>query len=223
MTHRFRTLALSALFVAGLAATATAALPERPWLVRGRVSQWQPNDGSGLYTVPTLAGAGLGVQHDWGASFDVSFFPHRNLALELSMGLAQPDFVGTEAGKGLGELATATMLPATLTVQWHPFANKVVRPYLGFGAAYTGFFNERATGTLEDAMGGPTDVDMNDSFGVVGQVGLDVVFCKNWVVNVDVRYSEADTTVETESATLMDEVNVDVNPWTFSTGVGYRF
>lgn len=222
MTLRAKTLALAALFVTGAVVTAQA-IPERPWLIRGRLSNYQANDRSGLFTSTALNGTGVGVTADWGASFDVSFFPHRNLALELSMGFAQPNFTATQAGKGLGTLADCTMMPVTLTTQWHPFPSKVVRPYLGFGVNYTGFFHENASTTLETAFGGPTDVKMDDSWGVVGQAGLDVVFCKNWVVNVDVRYSETDTTIETFGGGVYDKNNVDVNPWTLSTGVGYRF
>src|SRR3989304_4328731 len=84
-------------------------------------------------------------------------------------------------------------------------------------------WGRHATSELE-ALVGPVDVDTDHSWGLAGQVGVDIDFKDNWFFNVDVKYIDIDTTATLQTIPLGRlRVNVDVDPFVFGAGLGYRF
>jgi outer membrane protein len=220
---RHTVIAASVLLAGGLclAAPSARAIEKHDWLVRGRIVHAVSNDHSSEMT--GFVGSGAQVDSDTSVEFDVSFFPLRRLGLELSTTVIGQDLEGTGSFKAMGEITDSDAFMPTFLVQWHPLPGKVVRPYVGLGVNYTTYFSEDASASLETALGGPTRVRMDDSFGVAGQIGMDIGFLPNWMVNVDVKYIDADTEVRTDTNGARAEMDVDTNPWVFATGIGYRF
>jgi len=135
--------------------------------------------------------------------------------------------------KGKGGLnldaASTKHLPPTLTVQWYPRGGQEGwQPFLGIGANYTIFFDEETTrdldGTLEAVLGASeVDLDLDNSFGLSAQAGVDFPFANNWAISLAVWYIDLQTnaTVSTD----VGDVNfrTDINPFVYHLGIGYRF
>jgi outer membrane protein len=133
-------------------------------------------------------------------------------------------------GKGVNlDAASTKHLPPTLTVQWYPRGGQEGwQPFLGIGANYTIFFDEETTkgldGTLDAVLGASeVDLDLDNSFGLSAQAGVDVPFAKNWAISLAVWYIDLQTnaTVSTD----VGDVNfkTDINPFVYHLGIAHRF
>jgi len=136
-----------------------------------------------------------------------------NIAIEvLAATPFSHDINGTGALAALGKVGETKQLPPTVSVQYHfkPMPN--VRPYVGAGINYTTFFEEKATN-------GISTLELDDSWGLAMQAGVDVDINKDWFFNADVRYINIETTATTDLGTT----DVKINPTVISLGVGTRF
>ncbi|MDM5087020.1 outer membrane beta-barrel protein [Aeromonas rivipollensis] len=116
---------------------------------------------------------------------------------------------------GGAEVAKVKHLPPTLMAQYYfGDANSKVRPYVGAGINYTTFFDEEGRGDLAG-----TDVSVDSSWGLAGQVGLDMAINDRWFVNASAWLIDIDTDVHTAVGTI----NTSIDPVAFMFGVGYRF
>lgn len=133
-------------------------------------------------------------------------------------------------GKGVNlDAASTKHLPPTLTVQWYPRGGQEGwQPFLGIGANYTIFFDEETTkgldGTLDAVIGASeVDLDLDNSFGLSAQAGVDIPFAKNWAISLAVWYIDLQTnaTVSTD----VGDVNfkTDINPFVYHLGIAHRF
>ncbi|WOX04513.1 OmpW/AlkL family protein [Microbulbifer pacificus] len=154
--------------------------------------------------------------------------------LEVS-GLPDPVNPGARLGKvDLGDLEH---LPPTLTVQWFPVCKESwVQPYVGFGVNFTTFMDEDissvAQSYFEDVLGAVSNADLNldDSWGLAGELGVDIMFGRdsNWLFNAAVWYLDIDTDAKIyfrndQGFTTRISTDVDVDPWVYSVGLGYKF
>ncbi|MEX2367697.1 MAG: OmpW family outer membrane protein, partial [Pseudohongiellaceae bacterium] len=110
------------------------------------------------------------------------------------------------------KIAETKHLPPTVGVQYHFSPKSDVRPYVGAGINYTKFFSEKVTSTI-------TSISLDDSWGLAAQAGVDVDINQDWFFNADLRYMQIDTTATTN----LGDIEVDINPWVISLGVGTRF
>jgi len=133
-------------------------------------------------------------------------------------------------GKGVNlDAASTKHLPPTLTVQWYPRGGQEGwQPFLGIGANYTIFFDEETTKGLDDTLGAvldasEVDLDLDNSFGLSAQAGVDIPFAKNWAISLAVWYIDLQTnaTVSTD----VGDVNfkTDINPFVYHLGIAHRF
>lgn len=106
-------------------------------------------------------------------------------------------------------------LPPTLSLQYHFLPDGKIRPYVGAGLNATIFFDEKTTGALDG-----TDLKLDDSFGVAGQVGVDFAVSDDWFVNVDVRWFDIDTDASLDGTGIG---SVAIDPWAYGLSVGRRF
>ena len=100
-------------------------------------------------------------------------------------------------------------------MQYHFLPNSNVRPYAGVGLNYTTFFSEKTLGALSG-----TDLNLDDSWGFAGQLGIDVDVAPNWFVNADVRYIDIDTKAKLNGAGLG---TVKIDPVVFGINIGTHF
>ena len=185
------------------------AVQKGDWLTRFGIVHVAPNDSSG-----TLSGAptvGVAVDSDTQLFANFSYMLQDNLGLEL---LVATPFTHTISATGAlsGNIAEVSQLPPTLSLQYHFAPASNVRPYVGAGINYTTFFDEKATAVI-------SSIKLDDSWGLALQAGFDVDLNKDWFFNADIRYIDIETTATTDLGTI----DVTIDPWVFSAGVGLRF
>ena len=106
-------------------------------------------------------------------------------------------------------------LPPTLSLQYHFNPEGSVSPFLGAGLNYTRFFSEDSTGPLAGA-----DLDLDASFGLALHAGLDFRLNEHWLLMVDTRWMQISSDVKVDGT---DVGEVDIDPFVYGVGVGYRF
>jgi len=191
-------------------------------MLRGRVIGVLPDDSSGHVT--GIPDSGVGVDDAWTLEVDLTIFASPHWAFELIAATTSHDIQGEGSLAGLGRIADASVLPPTLTVQYHFLPEAKVQPYLGAGVNYTAFYDEDISSSLEAALGGKGSINLDDSWGWAGQVGFDVALTDHWYFNLDVKYIDIQTTAKiVDSLGGVSKVDVDINPWVPGVGVGYRW
>ena len=128
---------------------------------------------------------------------------------------------GTFAGLN-GKLGELKHLPPTLSVVYYPLdAKSTFQPYVGAGINYTWFFDTKLSSSAEDK--GFSGLDMQDSWGLAAQVGMDYMLTDNIMINAQLRYIDIETTGTTNYGGDKVKVDVDVDPWVYMVGLGYKF
>lgn len=185
------------------------------------------NDGSwqvrvrGLYVVPdesadiSLIGGDVDIEEDTVPELDITYFFTENFGVELILGTTNHGVEAVNTAAGKVDLGEVSLLPPTLTVQYHFLPHERFRPYVGVGLNYTIFYNEDAPG------GVVTDIDYDDSFGYALQAGIDIMVNDNWFVNLDVKKLFLNTDVSLNDGVIT--ADVDIDPWIYGFGFGYRF
>jgi len=203
-------LLLSAIATSLLVA-APAAAEQGDWLVRLRGLHVVPNEDATIDPI----GGDVDIDTSIVPELDISYFIQDNWAVELILGVTPHDVMAVDTAAGDIDLGDVTLLPPTLTLQYHFNPAGQVRPYLGAGVNYTTFFNE-------DLPSGSalSTIDYDDSFGLAAQAGLDFALENGWLVNLDVKYIDINTDVLIDGAIAAD---VDIDPVIFGIGLGRQF
>lgn len=160
----------------------------------------------------TIGGDGE-LSNDYVPELDISYFFTKNIAAELILATTTHDAKVKGSSMGNVDLGEVSLLPPTLTLQYHFTDLGNFKPYIGAGVNYTHFYDEDGANGL--------DVDYDDNFGVAAQVGLDYFIDENWAVNLDVKKLWLNTDVSINDGAITGDVDID--PWIFGVGVGYRF
>ena len=217
--RKFVGLLTSCCLVFGMAASSCwAASPESPWMVRVRALGIFPDDSSSTLMLGGTAIPGeADVDNAFTVDLDISYFFTPNVALELTLAYAQHDVNANNTPLGNIDLGSLDLLPPTLTLQYHFLPENKFRPYVGAGVSYVLIPNEDP--------GNAVSVDYeNGNFGFALHAGFDYFFTKNWCLNVDVKkvWVDVDATVQVLPGAYVN-TSVDVDPWLFGIGIGYRF
>ena len=129
---------------------------------------------------------------------------------------------GSSLAQANGKLGSFKHLPPTLSAVYYPLDSKsAFQPYVGAGINYTTFFNESVSSSAKQR--GFTSLNIKDSWGLAAQVGADYMLTDNIMINGQIRYIDIDTTAYASHAAGRAKVNVDVKPWVYMLGLGYKF
>jgi outer membrane protein len=189
-----------------------------------------PNEDSDkivLPTEPVTVLKGVDVDDDTQLSIIGAYMVRDNFGIEL---LAATPFEHDISVKGVGiEAGTAKQLPPTLMGQWYPRGNQSGwQPYIGVGVNYTYFFDESIDGELDDALGAiigssKAKLELDDSWGLAAQVGVDIPLNDSWAINVGVWYMDISTTAKIKTDVGTVKFDVDIDPWVYNIGFAYKF
>lgn len=183
-------------------------------LVRAGAITVSPDDSSDKFL-----GEEFKVDNDTQLGLTVGYMVTDNIGVEL---LAATPFSHNIALPQFGNIAKTRQLPPTLMAQYY-FGNKnsMWRPYVGIGLNYTTFFHEK----FVDSPARPllSDIKLKDSWGVAGQVGMDFVFNKNFIVNGSIWWMDIDTKAQFKLDGKHQSVKTHIDPWVYMMSVGYRF
>ena len=197
-------------------------------LIRGRAVGVLPQE-KGTLNAGAPVNAGIGeanVGNDYIPELDISYFFTDNIAAELIAGTSRHKVSGSilpALGSSV-DVGKVSLLPPTLTVQYHFLPKSRVSPYVGAGINYTLFYNEDAANTRNAAGLAVTNTDYKNKFGWALQAGVDVALVGNWSLNFDVKkiFLKTDVTAQTNLGVPVRS-SVRLDPWLVGVGVGYRF
>lgn len=134
-----------------------------------------------------------------------------------------------------GKLGKVSHLPPTLSLVYYPAdPNQAFQPYVGVGVNYTWFFSEKLSNSARNGTARYNNFRVKNTWGWAAQLGADYMITDNLMLNAQVRYINIDTraTVNvdglavaglTGGVTSRAKVNLDVNPWVYMVGIGYKF
>lgn len=196
------------------------------FLVRGGIATVDPDDSSGhLKANGTSLGGKATVDSDTQLGLTFAYLLTDKIGVEL---VAATPFKHQVDVKGLGgldgKLADIKQLPPTVLLQYYPMGGtgSAFQPYGGLGVNYTTFFDEDLTSSRKDQ--GFSSLKLQDSWGLAAELGMDYMLNEHAFVNAAVWYMDIDT----KATTNLDgvgkvKVDVDVDPWVYMVGFGYRF
>ena len=201
----------------------TVAAEDGDWLVRMGVHQINPDKNN----LPGVLGGNVVLDKDETFSLDAEYMLTRNIGVDLFAPLYTSHDVQLK-NTALGDSAKigeVDLLAPILGLNWHFNVDGAIRPYLGVGANWSYFSGEELSTTLVPER---TRLEVDQAFGLAGRAGVDIGTSEHWFLNLDVRYVDLSTDVETEvpsgvgfTTVPVGEANID--PWIYGIAVGYRF
>lgn len=174
-----------------------------------------------------VAGTKATLDSDTQLGLNFAYMLTNNIGIEL---LAATPFSHNVSVKGMpggfaglnGKLGELKHLPPTLSVVYYPLdAASAFQPYVGAGINYTWFFDTKLSSDAQDK--GFSGLDMQDSWGLSAQIGMDYMLTDNIMLNAQMRYIDIDTTGTTSFGGSKVKVDVDVDPMVYMVGLGYKF
>ena len=170
--------------------------------VRGGVAQTDTGSGNG-----NVGGADLNVQSARGFTYGAGYLFSDKVGVELnSSEKFEHDLSAAGASGG-----SVDRLPVNLLVNYYPLGglDSKVQPYVGVGLNYTRFSSE------------PTGLSIDESYGAIGQAGVDLAVTENIMLNGYVSYADVNSDINLDGAGRVGEV--DIEPVTVGGGITYRF
>lgn len=210
------------LAVAAMGAAAPAHAEAGDVLVRARAIAVAPQEDSSGIT-PAFPSEEVKVSTSFAPEVDITYMATDNIGFELIAATTKHKVSGRTGTTGsIGKLASTWVLPPTLTAQYHFNPAGKVRPYVGVGVNYSLFYSEKASDGLKAAVGS-TDVDLDSSFGLAGQVGVDFDLSDRIFLNLDAKYIDIDTDARlATTAAGTQRVKVNIDPLVFGIGIGTK-
>lgn len=187
-----------------------------------------PNEDSSEISGPLLPPDTAADVDDGGALiFTTTYHYSDNLSFEFFYGdYNELDILADGSISGLGKVGTMEYLAPTLMANW-TFGSKQwpVRPYLGLGINAMLYDNEEANSTLEGALGGPTEVDIDDTVGLAWTLGLTADITHRIYVTASYVEIGTDTTatLTTSAVGTRRKVDLDATLEIMYLNFGYRF
>lgn len=205
-----RSTVAAAFCAASLSAITVHAHEAGDWLFKLGVTQVSPKSDNGSVLGGTVD---LNVNSNVRPSFTVTYMATRHIGIELLGAL--PFQHNVSGDTGLGKIGTTKQLPPTLSVQWHFLPDHTIQPYVGVGLNYTHFFDTHTRGPLSGS-----SLKLSDSWGLAGQLGVDIKLSDRWFMNADIRYIDISSKVKLDGQRIG---TARIDPWVTTLAVGYRF
>jgi outer membrane protein len=243
----------SFLAIALLSSLSTLALANQAGdiLVRGGLTSVNPDSqqatiyAAGNQTVNLGAGAiTASVDDNTQIGLNFVYFYDSNWAIELLAATPFKHDIMVDTGAGVAKLGETKHLPPTLSVLYYFDTGSSFQPYVGVGINYTIFFEDSfnsaltgsssptivsiSDGTNTTPVGAPLDageLNLDNSWGLSAQIGVDYQIDENWSINASARYIDIDTEASFTAVggTVPGNVSVDIDPMVYSIMVGYKF
>jgi len=178
-----------------------------------------------------VAGTKASINNDTQLGLNFAYMVTDNIGIEL---LAATPFKHDAKVRGLdaalgtnnvdGKLGSFKHLPPTLSAIYYPLDGKsAFQPYIGAGINYTWFFDEKVSSSAKNSAAEFRNFSVKNSWGWAAQVGADYMLTDNIMINGQIRYIDIDTTAYVDTSLGRAKVNIDVNPWVYMVGLGYKF
>ncbi len=197
-----------------------------------------PNDSSStLNVVESVAGLPAGstqvsVNNNTQLGLTIDYKINNNWTAEL---IAATPFTHDVKVKGSAidglDVGSTKHLPPTLVAQYHfDMGNSNIDPFVGVGLNYTKFFSASASNTLKTTLqaldvttaSDKVDLDLDDSFGLALQAGVNYKINDNWGAHFAVSKIDIDTEANvTVNGASIQKVDVQIDPMVVMVGVRF--
>ena len=208
---------MKATHIALAAVLAMAAIPAfaqsaGSWTLGVGVHNVAPKSDNGTLTATPLGNLDIDVGSSTRPTITGEYFLKDNLGLEV---LAALPFEHDINVVGVGQVGSTRHLPPTVSLQYH-FGQGKVKPFVGIGLNYTTFFSTDSDGPIAG-----TDLELSDSWGLAGHIGVDFQVSEKGAIRVDYRTIDIDTDVTLNGADLGTNNTVNIDPSVY--GIAYVF
>jgi outer membrane protein len=224
---------LGLLAAATLVSGVAGAYDAGDWILRSGAVMVDPHEDSSALDLSgsgDLPGTGVKVDSDTQLLLNITYMASAHVGVEL---LAATPFEHTVDTTGLAgleisgvddvKLGTIKHLPPTLSVLWYPLdSSSRFQPFIGGGVNYTMFFDENLSGAAKSTLGAG-NLELDDSTGLAFRTGFDYMVNDCWSLHAGAYYLDISTDASLDTALGKIKVQVDVDPWVYTLGVGYRF
>ena len=200
-----------------LTMTTAFAVPAGTWSIAAGAHYVDPKSDNG-----TLANTDLGLVANVDVDGDVrptisgEYFIANNVGVELLAAIPfHHDFDLNDAAGNRVLSGKTQHLPPTLSLQYHFDGYNMpmnVKPFVGVGVNYTTFFKEKVSNGA--------DLDLDDSVGVAGHIGLDIPFAPTESFRIDARYMDIKTDAKLNG---VDAGEIDISPWVYGVAFVKQF
>ena len=214
LTFAAALLGASAMVGAAQAQTADYFVPETAGtiLVRARVINVSAENNNSW----TSIGGHIDATSQATPEVDFSYFLTPNIAFELIAATTSHHLTARDTALGAKvDVGSTSVLPPTLTVQYHFMPDQKFSPYVGAGLNYTFFYNTEPGGGIVKR------TSLTNNFGEALQIGFDYAVSGPWVLNADVKQLFLHTTASLDSGLV--RAKTDLDPLVIGVGVGYKF
>ena len=197
-----------------LAMTTAFAVPAGTWSVAAGAHMVNPKSDNGTLADGTLS---VEVDDDIRPTISGEYFFADNVGVELLAAIPFHHDITLTDADGNKIDAKTQHLPPTLSLQYHFDGYDLpmnVKPFVGVGINYTTFFKERIY------LGNGNDLELDDSVGVAGHVGLDIPFAPTEAFRIDARYMD----IKTDASLNGNDIGeVDISPWVYGVAFVKQF
>ncbi|MAX33666.1 MAG: hypothetical protein CME72_11460 [Halomonadaceae bacterium] len=185
-----------------MAAQSAMAYQAGDFFVRGGVAKVEPTSDNGK-----LNGADVDISDENGFTYGFGYLLTDKVGVELNS--SEPfEHELSLGGTGIGSVDRT---PVNLLANYYPLGGTggKVQPYVGVGVNYTTYSDEELSG-----------LNIDDSWGAIGQVGVDFALTDYLLLNGSVSYSD----VEADASLNGNGIGTaDVDPVTIGGGITLRF
>ncbi len=193
-----------------LTMTSAFAVPAGTWSIAAGAHYVDPKSDNGTLD----NGLSVDVDDDIRPTISGEYFIANNVGIELLAAIPfHHDITLTDANGDTVDGKTQH-LPPTLSLQYHFDGYNMpmnLKPFVGVGVNYTTFFEEKV------ALG---DLELDDSVGVAGHVGLDIPFAPTEAFRIDARYMDIKTDAKLDGNDIGE---VDISPWVYGIAFVKQF
>ena len=181
-------------------------------MVRGRALAVLPSTSSSV----SVIGGHVEASNSVVPEIDITYFFSPNIAVEAIGAISRHHVVAKGTSVGNVDLGRVTLLPPTITAQYHFLSAERVSPYVGAGINYTVFFDHELP-----AGSAATSIHYDNRFAAAIQAGVDYNVQGNWYANFDVKHIFLSTKASINGGSIVGDVSID--PTIVGLGIGYKF
>lgn len=199
-----RTIFCAAVMLGAAVVNTGMAMDQGDWLIRAGVTNVDPK--SNNHDV-------VSVDSATSVTFNFTYMMTANWGVEVLAAYPFKHDIYLVDGPKVG---STKHLPPTVSLQYHFAPASTFQPYIGFGVNYTYFFSENTTGALQGV-----NLNLDDSWGLAGEVGADIMLSEQWFLNLSARWIDIDTKARLDGEELPGTIKID--PFVYGANIGFRF
>ena len=126
-----------------------------------------------------------------------------------------------------GQISSVKQVAPTVFVNYHLGGMGQFEPFVGLGLNSTRFTGARSTPSGVAASGGPTRIELDDSWGAAVHVGASYKINDKWSIVGTIAYADVQSdlkaTTTTNEGDVVRTTHIKFNPVAYTLSVGYSF